>query len=400
MPQQRKQSSSSLPSSKPSLIVFDLDNTIWTPELYQLRRLERSGGNPVAGKDVNLFPGARSIIESIRASPDKWSGTSFAVASRTKSGPWAHDLLDQFGLRDFFDHVEIFPGNKKAHFENLKRDSGVPYNEMLFFDDSRDGRFGNCQPVSELGVLSVHCPDGLRTDELFHTAMKRYTEWSGKPNTIIEWDGSVSEVAQIPEGERLRGVVKMVNNERLFGFIKYKEKSSKDLFFHFSNLPEGGRGVMGAVSEGDEISFVVETDRKNGKKMATKIKKHSWSSSSISSSATTNEDSNAVNMRAFSMNLPFAALLANGYKTLETRNGTMFTPYPEGTKMLLHVGRRTYPDGDRHIEVMRSGGLSDTEIEDLKSLPGGFGRGMAVAILEIGKTYETTVQERSDPDVQ
>ncbi|KAL7540257.1 hypothetical protein ACHAXR_009978 [Thalassiosira sp. AJA248-18] len=57
--------------------------------------------------------------------------------------------------------------------------------------------------------------------------------------------------------------------------------------------------------------------------------------------------------------LPSAALLSNGYKTLETRNGTMFTPYPEGTKMLLHVGQRIYPDGNRHIDVMKSGDLDD-----------------------------------------
>ena len=40
------------------------------------------------------------------------------------------------------------------------------------------------------------------------------------------------------------------------------------------------------------------------------------------------------------------------------------------------------------------------EIRQLKSLPPGFGKGMAVAILEIGKTYETTVEERSDAEFQ
>jgi len=97
---------------------------------------------------------------------------------------------------------------------------------------------------------------------------------------------------------------------------------------------------------------------------------------------------------------PSLALLANGYKTLETRNGTMFTPYPEGTKMLLHVGQRTYPDGDRHIDVMKSGGLDDEWIKDLKSLPKGFTKGMAVAIVELGKTFETTLEQRCDPDFQ
>lgn len=109
-----------------------------------------------------------------------------------------------------------------------------------------------------------------------------------------------------------------------------------------------------------------------------------------------NQDNREV-IRTFSMNLPFAALLANGYKTLETRNGTMFTPYEEGTKFLLHVGQRIYPDGDRHLDVMRSGNLDDNEIQALKTLPDGYGKGMAVAIVEIGETFETTLEERCDP---
>lgn len=103
------------------------------------------------------------------------------------------------------------------------------------------------------------------------------------------------------------------------------------------------------------------------------------------------------------MNNPFAALLANGYKSIETRNGTMFTTYPHGTKFLLHVGRRIYPDGDRHIDVMKSdleNPLSDEEISKLKSLPKGYTSGMAVAIVEIGDTYETTLKQRSHPEFQ
>uniref|UniRef100_A0A7S1BMC9 Uncharacterized protein n=2 Tax=Corethron hystrix TaxID=216773 RepID=A0A7S1BMC9_9STRA len=76
----------------------------------------------------------------------------------------------------------------------------------------------------------------------------------------------------------------------------------------------------------------------------------------------------------------------------------MFTPYPPGTKFLLHVGKRTYPDGDRHLDVMRrDASLTEPDIAALKSLPDGFGRGSAVAILEIGSTRATTLEERSDP---
>lgn len=102
-----------------------------------------------------------------------------------------------------------------------------------------------------------------------------------------------------------------------------------------------------------------------------------------------------MELRVFSLNLPYAALLSNGYKTHETN---MFAPYPEGSIMLIHVGQRTYPDGDWNI--MKSGRLDDDEIQALKSLPPGFLKGMVVAIVELGKTYETTWEERFDPVFQ
>jgi hypothetical protein len=49
---------------------------------------------------------------------------------------------------------------------------------------------------------------------------------------------------------------------------------------------------------------------------------------------------------------------------------------------------------------MKSGGLNDDEIVKLKSLPNGHAKGMAVAIVEIGETYEATLEQRSDPDFQ
>ena len=133
------------------------------------------------------------------------------------------------------------------------------------------------------------------------------------------------------------------------------------------------------MEEGDELTFRISTDSRRGQNAATDIE--------FSKKKVLTE--NYINLRGFSMNMPFAALLANKYKTIETRNGTMFTPYPEGTKMLLHVGQRTYPDGDRHIDVMKSGGLDDDAIQSLKSLPPGFSKGMVVALVEIGKTFET-----------
>ena len=324
---------------------------------------------------------------------------------------WAHDLLDQFDLTDWFSYIEIFPGDKKRHFRNLKDRSGVDYKDMLFFDDARDGRFGNCERVSSLGVLSVHCPNGICEESIWTNALGHYERWSihKTPNTIVEWDNSITTAmatntrktaaatdaaATADPNERFQGEVKFLNREKRFGFISYGDRTTRDMFFHFSALPNGDQ-----VEEGDVLTFTITNGARkaNGKDAAANIQV--WNGEKSNDDGSTGTGS-AVTMNVFSMNLPFAALLSNGYKTLETRNGTMFTPYPSGTKMLLHVGQRTYPDGDRHLNVMKSGNLDDDEIQALKSLPPGFTKGMAVAIVELGETYETTLEERCDPDFQ
>ena len=370
----------------PKLIVFDLDNTIWTPELYQLRNLNRSNRYPTAHRDVKLFKGSEAILEAVRRDREmdgRYANTQFAVASRTKSVDWAHHLLKEFDLKGaVFDHVEIFPGDKKKHFASLKQATGIDYEDMLFFDDARDGKYGNCEPVSSLGVLAVHCPSGLHDEEIYLNALDHYKRWrkNATPGTIIEWDNSVTTAKPIDSKQRHVGAVKYINSQKGFGFIEYGDRSTKDVFFHFSKLDV-------TVDVGDELTFNVVKER--GKLAASNIEV---------AKADNNDD--LVDFMFFSMNLPFAALLSNGYKTLETRNGTMFVPYEPGTKMLLHVGQRIYPDGNRHIDVMKSGGLNEQEIEKLKSLPPGFRKGHAVAIVELGETYETTLEQRSEPDFQ
>lgn len=240
-------------------------------------------------------------------------------------------------------------------------------------------------------MLSVHCPNGIYEESTWTNALEHYKEWSTHktPGTIVEWDNTITTIKPSDPNQIFKGKVKYINQEKRFGFIQHGGRGTKDAFFHFSGLPNGQD-----VTEGDELSFTITTNTQNGKQSASNIKILS------SNAGADTDDGNTVNMRTFSMNLPFAALLANGYKTLETRNGTMFTTYPEGTKMLLHVGQRTYPDGNRHIDVMKSGGLNDDEIQALKSLPPGYTKGQAVAIVELGKTYETSLEQRCVPDFQ
>jgi len=62
---------------------------------------------------------------------------------------------------DYFDHLQIYPGSKTTHFERIHRDTGIAYEEMLFFDD--EARNKN---VEVLGVVMCLVKDGVSRDEI------------------------------------------------------------------------------------------------------------------------------------------------------------------------------------------------------------------------------------------
>jgi cold shock protein len=60
------------------------------------------------------------------------------------------------------------------------------------------------------------------------------------------------------------GVVKFLNSEKGFGFIKQDDESGEDLFVHKSE-------IIGYISEGDKVSFEIGRGRKGP--CATNVKK-------------------------------------------------------------------------------------------------------------------------------
>ena len=56
----------------------------------------------------------------------------------------------------FFDYMEIYPGDKRTHFQKIQAQSKLPYEEMLFFDDEPRNR-----NVEELGVKMHLVRDGV-----------------------------------------------------------------------------------------------------------------------------------------------------------------------------------------------------------------------------------------------
>ncbi|MGK3733618.1 MAG: hypothetical protein ACI8RD_001281 [Bacillariaceae sp.] len=91
------------------------------------------------------------------------SDIKVAIASCTDEPGYARNCMkwliveDGSTLESCFDHIEIRPGDKRKHFESLQRITGIPFEEMCFFDDY-DLNINN---VSTLGVQCFHTPHGM-----------------------------------------------------------------------------------------------------------------------------------------------------------------------------------------------------------------------------------------------
>ncbi|XP_053901540.1 magnesium-dependent phosphatase 1 [Malaclemys terrapin pileata] len=141
----------------PGLVVFDLDYTLWPfwvdTHVDPPFQRDRAGSVLDArGRPVRLYPEVPAVLEQLQG-----LGIPMAAASRTGETCGATQLLELFGVRRFLRRVEIYPGGKSAHFQRLQQDTGVPFAQMLFFDDEER----NIRDVSKLGVTCILVPDGM-----------------------------------------------------------------------------------------------------------------------------------------------------------------------------------------------------------------------------------------------
>ncbi|GMF62675.1 unnamed protein product [Phytophthora fragariaefolia] len=180
----------------PRLVVFDLDFTLWYPEMYELwgapfKKNPTTGAvTDCKGEQVHFFGAVHSVLSILETDPQFRDTTEVAVASRTTEPKWAKTcmrLMDvdissegqnastdvaeeedeseadededvvKTSLQSIVDYEAIYPRNKRVHFEQLKKDSGIPYEDMLFFDNE----YGNVADIQRLGVTCAYCPQGL-----------------------------------------------------------------------------------------------------------------------------------------------------------------------------------------------------------------------------------------------
>lgn len=194
----------------PTMIVFDLDDCLWSPEMYTLHakpsipqqgdlNVPSQGGAPTMrgvigmkvppnGPTVQLFSGARKVLQELATDP-KYAGVILAAASSSEEPSYSYacleniEVLPGLTLRQMmtFDQIgrtgQLSP-NKKTHFRLLHETSQVAYNEMLFFDDCNWG--DHCATVTrEFGVVSYRTPSGLQYSE-FTEAMEKYQKEAEK----------------------------------------------------------------------------------------------------------------------------------------------------------------------------------------------------------------------------
>jgi magnesium-dependent phosphatase 1 len=80
---------------------------------------------------------------------------------RLPSSPSSNSTLSTEKSIDFFSHLQIYPGSKTRHFQRLHADTGIPYDEMVFFDDESRNR-----DVEGLGVVMWLVRDGVTRNEV------------------------------------------------------------------------------------------------------------------------------------------------------------------------------------------------------------------------------------------
>lgn len=155
----------------PELIVLDLDDCVWHPEMYTLNDMPSTPiigdlggrGEGVAGvksgmETIRLFPGALKALQecydgvydpsrlAVASSADTPFAASIAQAAldvlEVVPGVTVRAVLNRGWPDGFDDHVKIgrtpplSSDKSRTHFPLLKEATGVDYDGMLFFDDS------------------------------------------------------------------------------------------------------------------------------------------------------------------------------------------------------------------------------------------------------------------------
>lgn len=171
----------------PSMIVFDLDDCLWSPEMYTLRDRpsipiegiiddkNRHRGIvgmqvPRNGPIVRLFSEAREILQELTTNPT-YKDITLGLASSSEEPTYSWSCLEGIEIvpgtvmKDLFSYAQIgrsapLSSRKTTHFSLLHRESSIPYHQMLFYDDCNWGDHV-ADVYQTFGVPGQRTPRGL-----------------------------------------------------------------------------------------------------------------------------------------------------------------------------------------------------------------------------------------------
>ncbi len=163
----------------PSVIVFDLDYTLW-PYFMDLhvkppiKKRETNAGIEVVDKFGNgrkAFKDVTMIIKTLREKCLHKNG-HLAIASKSSTYAQAMKGIDIYGWSKYFSSFQIYSTSKTKHMAEIKKELKFEnFSQVLFFDDCRQ----NIRSTASLGVTPILVSD--RTGLDMETICKGLTEY-------------------------------------------------------------------------------------------------------------------------------------------------------------------------------------------------------------------------------
>lgn len=143
---------------KYKLVVFDLDFTLWNAGGtwcdHTTPPYTRYNGYVIDAQNtrITLYDQSKEMLQELHR-----RNVELGVASRTHEPDIARELMRLFEIDRFFSFLQIFPGSKVSHFRAFQTETGIPFHEMIFFDDEDR----NIADVARLGVRCVQVNNGI-----------------------------------------------------------------------------------------------------------------------------------------------------------------------------------------------------------------------------------------------